>query len=133
MTDVPIQFFQVGATAIPTLLIAVAVGVKQGAAYAEMFSNSSRLMKCVTLFGLFTFLVSVVGGELAALTALYQGKGTPSQAIFVYTGIGNTLAALVAEYVQPMAKAMSFRGGLVLWILVLLAWIGVVVYGIILI
>ncbi|TQJ40764.1 hypothetical protein FBY33_2855 [Arthrobacter sp. SLBN-112] len=38
--SIPIMFFQAASTAIPTLLIAVAVGIKQGATFAGFYERA---------------------------------------------------------------------------------------------
>lgn len=65
--------FQVAATAIPTLLIAVAVGLKQGTLYAKSYAAVQGwrrwMMVLVALFVNF----SIVLGEFAALGGDNQG------------------------------------------------------------
>jgi hypothetical protein len=68
MNAVPLAYFQVGATAIPTLLIAVAVGLKQGASHAESFKKTKG-DRAVSVFTVILFSLTVGVGELAALTS----------------------------------------------------------------
>lgn len=100
------MLFQAGATAIPTLLIAIAVGLKHGAAQAETFKSSSALIKIVTVFMGVILIVSLVGGELAALTALYHGEGNVFLAKLVFVAIINCLGILAFEFLQPLIIAM---------------------------
>ncbi|WP_306633669.1 hypothetical protein [Pseudarthrobacter siccitolerans] len=128
MNNVPIMLFQAGATAIPTLLIAIAVGLKQGAAQAEAFESSSKPMKIVTVFFGVVLILSLVCGELAAITALYHGEGDVFLAKLVCIAITNCLGILAFEFLQPLAEAMPVPAALSLLIVAFLSYMYMVVY-----
>ncbi|MET3812432.1 hypothetical protein [Arthrobacter sp. UYEF3] len=123
MTEVPITFFQAGATAIPTLLIAVAVGLKQGVIQAEMLKKASNFGKIGILIPAVLFVVSVVAGLLAAVTALFYDHGSSFQAGLVLTALMNSLAFIVIEFFTPIAAALRPGAGVLIWVFTLIGYL----------
>jgi hypothetical protein len=132
MASIPIAFFQVGATAIPTLLIAVAVGLKQGVSHAESFKKTKG-DRAVAVFTVSLFSLTVGAGQLAALTALYQGTGGRFQALLVWMAVSFALMFIIMEFITPVVSAMKPLGGAIMWGGMLVAWLISVVYAQILI
>lgn len=111
MNDVPIMFFQVAATAIPTLLIAVAVGIKQGATFAEGFVLVEGVHRRILgALGVFVTL-SIVLGEFAALRAVIRGSGNQLELELAFAAIAGCLLLITIEMVTPLVKKLSPRGG----------------------
>ncbi|WP_156507344.1 hypothetical protein [Arthrobacter sp. OY3WO11] len=129
MSQVPLAYFQVGATAIPTLLVAVAVGLKQGVTHAEEFKKASRIDKGVAVFTVVLFSLSVGVGELAALTALYRGEGSSLQALLVWGAVSFALLLIIMEFITPIVSAMKSLGAVILWAGLIVVWLISVVYA----
>lgn len=129
MASVPIAYFQVGATAIPTLLVAVAVGLKLGLSHAEEFKKASRVDKGVAVFTVVLFSLSVGIGELAALTALYQGEGSSLQAFLVWGAVSFALLLIIMEFITPIVSAMKPLGAVLVWAGLVVIWLISVVYA----
>ncbi|SDP33250.1 hypothetical protein SAMN04487914_10890 [Arthrobacter sp. ok909] len=129
MTSVPMPFFQVGATAIPTLLVAVAIGIKAGNLHGEVFQSARKSHKIAALFSSFFFIAIVTAGELSALTALFKGYGNSIQAACIWTAMTTCLFLIIIEFVGPISNSMTAKGGWTLATVLLLSWVGVNLYG----
>ena len=119
MANVPIQFFQAGATVIPTLMIAVVVGMKYGEGPARRLEGKGKIARLVLVV---LFVVSLLGGifgaEFIALTALIQGGGTAQQAFYVWLGISVAFYFLAHEFMKPIrSSATGFEFELIDWLL----------------
>jgi protein-S-isoprenylcysteine O-methyltransferase Ste14 len=136
MLQMPIMFFQVGATAIPTLLIAVAVGIKQGAIYAEIYDRAAGWHKKFALVLLCLVTLSIVLGETAALRAIARGSGNGMEIELVWTAIMVCLLLIALEMVQPLSAKMTEEGGHRLLLTVAGAWMvmgaysALIIYGV---
>lgn len=114
MNIFPIVFFQVAAAAIPTLLIAIAVGMKQADAFAKLFEKASKRAKPF-LVGFWVVLVlMILLGEIAAIRAIARGSGNRLEAEFVWSAIMICLFMIVLEMMQPLGRLMSARGHIIL-------------------
>ena len=117
--DVPIPFFQAAATAIPTLLIALAVGVKMGNQFAT--DSPYRLDKLGKATAALLVVATIVSGEFVALAALIEGAGSANQATWVLTSIGTCIYFLGFELLTPLLYGLSRWAG---WILSGIAALG---------
>jgi hypothetical protein len=106
MASIPIQFFQVGAAAIPTLLVAVSVGLKQGAQYAELATKSGPIVRYATALLSLFLMLNIVAGELCALYALTIGSGDTALARPVATAIMICLLIIALEFLKPIMDTL---------------------------
>jgi hypothetical protein len=103
---IPVTFFQAGATIIPTLLIALAVGAKRGEKYAEEMTEKkpSGLIAIVTVL----ILVLVAGvGEVTALIAIVFKAGSTFQAGLVFAAILFGIFMVGLELTRPLLTKTS--------------------------
>jgi hypothetical protein len=131
MVSVPLAFFQVAATAIPTLLVAMAVGMKRGEGLGTAFKNAKKQYQMLIV--LFTLLmVAVIGwGEMLALLVLAKGQGEVWQARWVFTAIATLIFVLIVEFVGPLDRALGKWGNYVFGPVVILIWFAsILVFGI---
>lgn len=124
-----IRFFQAAATAIPTLLIAVAVS-------ARVFeTNIPKLPDGVRIVAMITGLIYIVGGEVTCLRVLARGRPKGHDYNNVWISIGLSLALIV---VQPLVnqylslsdysnKKRILQG---IWIIAMIV-VAVVIYGVV--
>lgn len=137
MAQIPIMFFQVGATAIPTLLIAVAVGIKQGAIYADFYAVAKGWHKKFAMVLLAMVTLAIVLGEMAALRAIARGSGNAIEVEMVWAAIMTCLLLIVLEMVQPLAEKMAPDSGHTLMLSVAGVWFvfaaysALVIYGVV--
>jgi hypothetical protein len=109
--SIPIMFFQVASTAIPTLLIAVAVGIKQGATFAGMYERAKTEDWKARMVLITVGLVSIIVlGELAALRAIARGSGNELEALMAWAAIMNCLLLILLEFILPIAYKMRHKG-----------------------
>lgn len=129
MHNVPIMFFQVAATAIPTLLIAVAVGIKQGATYAEYYGQIKRPWVKIMLVGMTVVLgLAIALGEFAALRAIARGSGNGLEAELVFSAIYVCFMLIFMELLAPFAQHMTLRAHSRLLGSAAAVWTGFAVY-----
>lgn len=114
MNNVPIVFFQVAAAAIPTLLIAIVVGLKQADAFAQLFKKASKRLKPVLLGFWLLLVLMIVLGELCAFRAIARGSGNSLEAESVWAAIMICLGMIVLEMLQPLGRLMTVRGHVIL-------------------
>jgi hypothetical protein len=110
MNDLPIMFFQVAASAIPTLLIAVAVGIKQGATYAKQYGQLAARgfkFKAMVLGITVAIGLAIAMGEFAALRAIARGSGNSAEVELVFTAIFICFLLIVLEMLAPFAESMT--------------------------
>ena len=107
---IPLQFFQVAATSIPTLLIAVAVGAKTGEALVVGMGDS-KFQKVQTFTFLLLFTLSIVVGEIAALLALVHGHGSKGACFWAANGIFMALVFVFRPFYLPFTEKISPRMG----------------------
>jgi MFS family permease len=137
MNAVSITYFQAAATAIPTLLIAVAVGIKQGAIYADYYGLLRGRRKIFVLVMLSIVALAIVLGEMAALRAIARGSGNTLEVELSWAAIMTCMLLIVLEMVQPLAEKMAPENGHRLrlsvagfWF-VLAAYSALVIYGVV--
>lgn len=109
MGTIPMAYFQAGATAIPTILIAVAVGVRQGTTWARDMQKETRLGRILTICIVIFCVLIIVGGEASALVALLTGHGTLMAADVVWGGVMSGLLLLTAELIKPFMEVLRKR------------------------
>ncbi|MDQ0078241.1 hypothetical protein [Arthrobacter oryzae] len=137
MTEIPIMFFQVGATAIPTLLIAVTVGIKHGEIYATDYEHAKKKHKVYILAVLSAMALVIVLGEMSALRAIARGAGNRLEVDLVWSAIMACILLITLEMMKPMADKMSPKGGRRLLLIVTGAWVvltaysALVIYGVV--
>lgn len=110
MVLVPIAYFQVAATAIPTLLVAMAVGMKHGTNLAESMKGATKWERgLMAVFGVaMAFMVS--WGETLSLLALVKGRGEVWQAGHVFSAIASLIFIVIYEFVYPIKEALGKLG-----------------------
>lgn len=79
MANVPIQFFQAGATAIPTLMIAVVVGMKYGEGPAQRLQGQGQVKRIILILFFVGFIGAILGCEFVALAGLYKATELSSK------------------------------------------------------
>lgn len=99
-----IQYFQAVATAIPTLLIALAVGMRLGETTAARLEAVP--VKHLTRFTIIlaTNTLIIVAGEFAALFALVRGGGNGVEAIICFLAVVVCLNNLIVFLLLPILK-----------------------------
>jgi hypothetical protein len=104
----PVQYFQATAAAIPTLLNAIAVGMKGGIQYADymnsMKSGSDRSKVILWAIGL---IYVIAGGEVAALIAILTNNGSLFQAGWAFAAVIFCFLALASEFIRPVLQIMT--------------------------
>lgn len=101
-----IVLFQATATAIPTLLVALAVGLKRG----ESLLNSDdggvgALFKAISL----AIAAMVVGGGFwHSLYSLISGAGGPESALWAIVGVLTVFGVVLFELFRPMMAWLPF-------------------------
>lgn len=115
MNSVPIIFFQVSAAAIPTLLIAIVVGLKHADAFAKYFGRASKRAKPFYLAFWLLLILMIVVGEFAAFRAIARGSGNALEVEMVWTAIMICVFMIVLEMLQPPGLLMSGRGHIILF------------------
>ncbi|WP_285250239.1 hypothetical protein [Pseudarthrobacter sp. fls2-241-R2A-168] len=111
MNNVPIMFFQVSATAIPTLLIAVAVGIKQGQTFAGFYERAvTGRHKRVLLVMTIVLPLIIILGELCALRAVLRGAGNELELLLVWGAYFNCLLLIFLEFIVPIGYKLKFKG-----------------------
>jgi hypothetical protein len=128
MNQLPIMYFQVGATAIPTLLIAVAVGIKHGAAYASYYEQVKGWPRFLFLVITVVTGLAVALGEFAALRAIARGSGNQLEGEMVWSAISLCLLLIVMELVEPFAEKMERRNHKNLMLGIVGVWMVMCVY-----
>ncbi|MBT2565269.1 hypothetical protein J7I84_01945 [Arthrobacter sp. ISL-85] len=137
MNQLPIMFFQVAATAIPTLLIAVAIGIKHGDTYAGYYERVQGRIRY--LYPSLTVAMGLVValGEFAALRAIARGSGNHLEAEMVWGAIHICLLLIVIELLEPFGKTMKrpqhkllLMSICVLW-MVTAIYVALIIYGIV--
>lgn len=93
-----LAFFQAAATAIPALMIALAVGMRRGHIAAEQSSAKGAMPNFLLMLGL---SVAVALGEIVALLVLAAGEVGPGQGFAVYMALVLALAQVVYELTMP--------------------------------
>ncbi|WP_369746491.1 hypothetical protein [Paenarthrobacter sp. AMU7] len=109
----PIAYFQAAATAIPALMIAVAVGMRRGHKLAELSgTNATRRIMNLNVVLLLFFLIGA--GEVNALLAIATNGGTAVQGYWAYQGIILAFAQLGHELVTPVLSGIEDKK--LLWV-----------------
>ncbi|TFC03362.1 hypothetical protein [Cryobacterium sp. MDB2-33-2] len=107
MSTLPIQFFQVGAAAIPTLLVAVSLTLKMGASNAVAIQAANRVWKTGLILSTVLLPVLIIAGELNAVVPLLTGQPNRQQAVWVWVAISICIVALLLELVMPVCAVIS--------------------------
>lgn len=107
MVSIPIQFFQVSAAAIPTLLVAVVVGLKQGSLWAETMNKSGWFVKLSTTTVSLAIILTIICGEFCAVYALTIGEGTSALAKPVCAAIAFCLLIIALEFLKPILDVLD--------------------------
>ncbi len=127
MSQIPLAFFQAGATAIPTILIALAIGMKHGTQEAERIARKSLRERRTSIGFVLLLVLAVVGGEFSALFALLLGSGNYALATIVWLGVSLGLLTLIGELLKPILGVLSKNESRILIWPVLILWCGVFV------
>ncbi|MET3349022.1 UNVERIFIED_ORG: heme exporter protein D [Arthrobacter sp. UYEF1] len=127
MSQIPLAFFQAGATAIPTILIALAIGMKHGTQEAESIARQSRRERRTSIGFVLLLVLTVVGGEFSALFALLSGSGNYALATMVWLGVSMGLLTLIGELLKPILGVLSKNERRILIWPLLVLWCGVFV------
>src|SRR5450755_936578 len=106
---IPVQYFQVAAAAIPTLLIAVAVGAKQGQQMWDAVKGAKGFDRFMRVTWPLVLTVIVLGGEISALGGTVTNGGGGLQASIAFMAIVVLLYTIALELVAPMRSQLSKR------------------------
>lgn len=117
---VPVQFFQVAATAIPTLMIALFIGAKNGENVAKRMSASGWFIKALGVLGTLAFLTAILFGELASLIGVIANGGGTTRADLIMWVIILMLLVLSFELVDPVARVLGGKRWIVYLALLIL-------------
>lgn len=108
-----IEFFQATATVVPTLLIALAVGLKGGQQFADRFKSDTEGKKKVARYGhLFMVLLLatlIAISEFTSLVVLVSDRFSSLQALVSLSGVLFCLVILTKEFLQPTLNLLSDR------------------------
>lgn len=104
---IPVQFFQVTAAAIPTLVIAMAVGAKQGQLMADSFARSNGSGRFLLVFFSVIVFALVFAGEWLSLRALIWGNGEKVSALIIYCCIALLLYLVCWQFIFPIKEFFS--------------------------
>lgn len=107
MSSVPVQFFQAGAGVVPTLMIAVVVGMKFGEGPAQHLEGKGKIGRIVVLVLAVLSIAGIFASEFVSLAALIRGGGTTDQAYVVWLGITIAFYFLAMEYLTPVKRLAS--------------------------
>ncbi|MFE4837385.1 hypothetical protein ACFRAU_22230 [Arthrobacter sp. NPDC056691] len=131
MVTVSREFFQAGATAIPAILIALAVGAKQGIRWAQDLQGKSRLGRVLVIMIVLFCILAVLGGEAVALVTLLTQNYTVDAANLVWSGLMIGLLVLITELIRPVSDGLPKRerpfllvGAILIWVLINVTYIG---------
>jgi hypothetical protein len=117
------------AAVIPTLMIAVAVGMKRGHSLAETSGdNEVKILRNLNVVMALYFMIGA--GEVNALLAVATNGGTAVQGYWAYTGIILAFAQLGYELVMPVVAEVEGRGvARVVWFYTLALPFTALLYG----
>jgi hypothetical protein len=122
-----IQFFQATATAIPTLLIAVAVTSKGGDRFARNVENLHGRRLFFELIPIMLSIAGIVSGEIASLIVLATGASQWFQAFLAFVAVTLCLVSLTSTFVTPMFDKLKPREvNAIIWV-ILVGFIGAIV------
>lgn len=107
MTQPHLALFQAAATAIPALLIAVAVTIGRGKALAEDYAKQGRYERTFRLASVILIGALAANAEINALLATARGSGTREQAFWVVLGATLLLINVIFELIYPLIYAES--------------------------
>lgn len=123
MATIPIPYFQAGATAIPAILIALAVGAKHGTTWAARMQKESKRARIGYIVVLMVVVVAIGGGEFSAILALFANHGSLFQAHMVWGGVTLGLLLLIMELITPVIEVLTARERSVLLFVMATLWI----------
>lgn len=123
MATIPMEYFQAGATAIPTILIALAVGARQGTTWAKDMQKETRLGRILAICIVSFCVLVIVGGETSALVALFTGHRTIMEADMVWAGVMIGLLLLIVELIKPVMEVLKKREKYVLQAMIVFIWL----------
>ena len=104
--QIPIQYFQVTAAAIPTLLIAVAFTAKFSSTKAHFVTTSGKLNWAATSLALIAALLTLTG-EAASLLALITAAATTGQVGLPLAAISSLLLILMMIFLEPLLESVG--------------------------
>jgi len=104
---IPIQYFQAIAGAIPTLLIALAVGLKTGDELAEGIEETALRRRLKFYIPVLSAGTIIICGEAWALIALATGWGGAAQAVFCAASLLMCLLFLLYAFVRPSIRKLK--------------------------
>jgi len=103
--SIPVQYFQAMATAIPTLVIAITIGLRSGNLFKDLVGPFSKgRWRYATLIICLLIPTIIVFGEFAALHALLAGFGTALEALAALFAAAFCLMILLGELINPMLE-----------------------------
>lgn len=104
------EFFQVAATAIPTSLIAIAIGARSADDYIHNHANTAKaLERGIAVCTALMITAIAIAGELSALIALGTGRSTSFEADAVTLAIILLLFSISAVLINPIVSALKSR------------------------
>lgn len=102
MTQPNLALFQACATAIPTMLIAVAVSIGRGKTLAEDYDEVGRYERIFRLVSVLIMGALIANAEMKALLAISRGEGSREQAFWVVLGAMVLLVNVIYELIYPL-------------------------------
>lgn len=123
MAAIPMVYFQAGATAIPTILIALAIGAKQGQTWAEGLQTETRLGRISSMLLVVFCVFLMFAGEASALIALFTNDPDITQADMVWFAVMIGLLLLTLELIKPYREVLKKRERTFLQIMIGILWL----------
>ncbi len=103
----PIQYFQVTAAVIPTLLIALAVGIRTSDRLAPAMTRATGLKRYAFLLLIALVAIVIGGAEVASLEALVLGSGTVFSTIVAFLGVIFCFGLVLDAFLHPLLAKLE--------------------------